>query len=86
MVWRPSTSARPFSFADEKAYYHPTLTFGHIVGHVLLTMMPVGNLFAAIFSVAPEVFGDFFSWIGRVFDQPLVLLAMRYCPHSLWMK
>jgi len=54
------------------AYFHPQLTVGHIVGHVLLAASPIANLFAATFDVAPEVFGDFFSWMGKVLDQPLV--------------
>lgn len=70
--YRQELADRAKAESDERAYYHPELTFGHIIGHAILTALPVANLFAAIFSVAPEVFGDFFSWIGRVFDQPLV--------------
>lgn len=53
-------------------FYYPTLTIGTIIGRAVAAVIPVANLFAAIFDVAPKVFGDFFSWVGRVFDQPLV--------------
>ena len=54
------------------AFYHPSDTIGTLIGRAFVTMLPVGNVFAAVFDLAPEVFGRFFSWIGRVFDQPLV--------------
>jgi hypothetical protein len=57
---------------DSAKYYVPSLTVGVILGRALLTIIPVANLFAAIFSVGPKVFGDFFRFIGRVFDQPIV--------------
>lgn len=52
--------------------YHPTDTIGTLIGRGVLTILPVGNLLAATFDVAPMLLGRFFSWIGRVFDQPLV--------------
>ena len=63
--------------AREKArepdhYYNPSLTLGWIVGHVFITAMPVANLVAAVFSIAPKVFSDLFDWFGRVLDVPLV--------------
>lgn len=53
-------------------HYFPELTVGVLVGRAFVTAAPIANLFAAIFDVAPGVFGDFFRWIGRVFDMPLV--------------
>jgi hypothetical protein len=32
----------------------------------------VANLCATVFDVAPEVFGRFFEWLGKVFDVALV--------------
>lgn len=53
-------------------FYHPTDTLGTLIGRGFVTVLPVANLCAAVFDLAPEVFGRFFSWIGRVFNQPLV--------------
>lgn len=58
--------------AREKDYYHPELTIGLIVGRLVMAVLPIGNLFAAVFNVAPEVFGDFFRWVGKALDIPLV--------------
>lgn len=52
--------------------YHPSVTIGTLLGRGLVSICPIANLCAAIFDVAPELFGKFFEWIGRVFDQPLV--------------
>lgn len=53
-------------------FYSPTITVGTIIGRAFLSVTPVANIFAGVFDVAPKVFGDFLSWIGRVFDKPLV--------------
>lgn len=53
-------------------YYHPTDTLGTLIGRGVVTVMPLTNVCAAVFDLAPEVFGRFFDWIGRVFNQPLV--------------
>lgn len=52
--------------------YFPTDTLGTLVGRAIVSLLPIANLWAATFDVAPEVFGRFFSWLGRVLDQPLV--------------
>jgi hypothetical protein len=54
------------------AYYHPTDTLGTLIGRAVVTILPIGNLLAGLFDLSPEVFGRFFTWIGKVFDQPLV--------------
>lgn len=54
------------------AYYSPTDTLGTLIGRAVLTILPIGNLLAGVFDLAPEVFGRFFDWIGKVFNQPLV--------------
>lgn len=52
--------------------YLPDITVGTLIGYVILSVAPVANLFAAIFDVAPKVFGSFIDMLGRVFDIPLV--------------
>jgi hypothetical protein len=52
--------------------YVPTDTIGSIIGRGIVSIMPVANLFAAVFDVAPTVFGRFFAMVGRVFNQPIV--------------
>jgi hypothetical protein len=58
--------------AEGKDNYYPTDTIGDLIGRGFVTILPVGNLFAALFDVAPELFGKFFEWVARVFSQPLV--------------
>lgn len=52
--------------------YYPDLTIGVIIGRALVSIIPIANLWAAVFDVAPKVFNQFFKLIGRVFNQPLV--------------
>lgn len=54
------------------AYYSPTDTLGTLIGRGVVTFIPIANFSAAVFDLAPEVFGRFFDWIGKVFSQPLV--------------
>lgn len=70
--YRKELQSRAKAEADEKDYYFPSLTLGWIVGHVVLALMPIANMFAAVFDVAPKVFGDLFEWIGKALDIPLV--------------
>lgn len=56
----------------ESRYYSPTDTIGALVGRAIVTIIPVANLWAATFDVAPSLFGRFFSYLGRVLNQPLV--------------
>lgn len=60
--------------AREKAEhdYRPTDTIGTLIGRGLAATIPVVNLWAACFDVAPRLFASMFKWFGRVFDQPLV--------------
>lgn len=53
-------------------YYSPTDTIGTLIGRALVSLLPIANLWATAFDVAPEVFKSFFKWIGSVFDIPLV--------------
>jgi hypothetical protein len=54
------------------AFYNPTDTIGTLIGRGLAATIPVVNLWAACFDVAPRLFASMFKWFGRVFDQPLV--------------
>lgn len=56
----------------ENGYYSPTDTIGTLIGRTIITWMPVGNIYAAMFDLAPEVFKRFFNLLERLFDQPLV--------------
>ena len=57
---------------DSEKYYFPTLTLGTIIGRAIVSLIPVANLWAASFDVGYDMLRGFFSWIGRLFDQPLV--------------
>ncbi len=60
---------------DQKLYvsaYHPSLKVGSILGYALLCIIPIANLFAAIFDVAPKVFRGVIEFLEKVFNQPLV--------------
>lgn len=52
--------------------YTPNLTIGSLIGYALITVLPVANLWAALFDIAPDVFRTAFKYIRRVFNQPLV--------------
>lgn len=70
--YRSELDIRAKAETDPKTYFYPTLTVGTLVGRAVLTAIPIANLFAAIFNVAPKVFGDLFEWIGKALDIPLV--------------
>ncbi|GAB3744980.1 hypothetical protein [Lysobacter olei] len=53
-------------------FYYPKITIGTLVGYAFVSVVPVANLFAAIFDVAPKLFAQLFDWCGRVLDIPLV--------------
>ena len=52
--------------------YYPIETIGRLLGRGLVSIVPVANMLAAVFDLAPEVFSQFFRWIGKAFNQPLV--------------
>lgn len=52
--------------------YHPTDTIGTLIGRALVSIIPIANLWAAIFNLAPDFFGELFDYIGKIFDQSLV--------------
>jgi len=57
---------------EESRYYKPTDTIGSLVGRGIATVVPVLNLFSALFDVGPMIFDKLFKWISNVFDTPLV--------------
>lgn len=58
--------------ARATCYYSPTDTIGTLIGRALISLLPVGNLWAAMFDVSPRLFKKFFDFIEKVFDMPLV--------------
>lgn len=56
----------------DKPHYVPGITIGTIIGRSVLSVIPVANLWAGLFDVAPMMFGKFFKWIDRAFNVPLV--------------
>jgi hypothetical protein len=72
-TWRTWTNFRKDRKARENdKNYYPTDTVGSLVGRALVSVLPLANMWAALFDLSPEVFGRLFTWIGKVFDQPLV--------------
>jgi len=66
------TYRRDIESRESRSVYTPELKVGTIIGYGLVTIIPIANLCAAVFDIAPEVFHDFFEWLGKVFDMPLV--------------
>ena len=54
------------------ARYEPTDTIGALIGRAIVSALPVANLWAAAFDIAPKFLGGFFDWLDRVFNTPLV--------------
>lgn len=57
---------------DHGDAYSPTDTIGTLVGRAIVSVLPLANLWAAAFDLAPDFFAGFFKTLGRVLDQPLV--------------
>jgi len=70
--YRHDIVSREEASRNDNLNYRPTDTIGTLIGRGLVSTIPVCNLFAAVFDVAPSMLGRFFGFIGRVFDQPLV--------------
>lgn len=56
----------------ESGIYIPTDTLGTLIGRAVVTAIPVANLWAAMFDLAPQIFSRLFKILGEIFDQPLV--------------
>lgn len=57
---------------ESDKFYTPRDRVGTLIGRAFVSLMPIANLWAAAFDLAPKLFSGFFSFLGRVFDQPLV--------------
>lgn len=53
-------------------YYSPTDTIGSLIGRAVVTVVPIGNIWAAMFDLSPEIFRSLFQWLDKVFNRPLV--------------
>lgn len=53
-------------------YYVPTDRVGSLIGRALVSVIPVANLWAAMFDLAPKIFGRLLDVVEAVFSQPLV--------------
>ncbi len=53
-------------------YYVYTDTVGTILIRTVVSILPIANMFAATFNVAPELVEKFSDWLDKVFDIPLV--------------
>lgn len=57
---------------ERGGYYVPSDTIGSLIARAVVTILPIGNMFAAVFDIGPSMLGRFFDWVGAVFNQPLV--------------
>jgi hypothetical protein len=53
-------------------YYVPSETVGALISRALVSVIPIANIWAAMFDLAPHVFGRLFRWLAATFSQPLV--------------
>jgi hypothetical protein len=58
--------------AARPSNYYPTDNMGDLIGRAVVAVVPIANIWAAAFDVAPKMCATMFNWIGRVFDAPLV--------------
>lgn len=52
--------------------YTPTDTYGDLIGRAVVSFVPICNLWAATFDVSPTLFGNFFKYLDKAFNQPIV--------------
>lgn len=69
-TWRNFRKDRKERETDK--HYSPTDTVGTLIGRGIVSIVPIANLCAATFDLAPEMLGSFIERIGKIFDQPLV--------------
>ena len=65
-------SAKPVGDKQRQSIYIPQETIGAILGRALVSVIPIANLWAALFDLSPKVFSRLFDAFDRIFDQPLV--------------
>lgn len=75
-IYERSQAPKPPNFPDTKikyvGYYDPTDTIGTLIGRAIVSIVPVCNIWAAMFDVSPRLFERFIYRIRKLFDQPLV--------------
>lgn len=54
------------------SHYYPTDKIGTLIGRALVSIVPVANLWAGMFDVAPRLFRRMIERIEKIFDSPLV--------------
>ena len=52
--------------------YSPTDTIGSLIGRFIVLILPIVNIWAAMFDLALGIFHNFFKIIRSIFNQPLV--------------
>jgi uncharacterized membrane protein YbjE (DUF340 family) len=57
---------------SKDGFYVPTDLVGDVVGRAIVTIIPLGNIWAAMFNIAPDVLELFYGWLLKVLDKPLV--------------
>lgn len=53
-------------------YYSPTDRIGTLIGRVLVSIIPIANLWAGMFDISPRLFSRLIERIEIIFDTPLV--------------
>lgn len=53
-------------------HYYPTDTIGTIILRIIVSIIPVMNLWTSLFQVLPSLLSSFFKVIEKILDRPLV--------------
>lgn len=53
-------------------YYTPKVTYGSILGYAFVSIIPIANLWAALFDVSPHLFSKLIKWFKEFFDTPII--------------
>jgi len=69
-TWQNFRKDRRAREADK--FYSPTDRVGTLIGRGLVSILPIANLCAAAFDLAPEMLHGVFERLAKVFDQPIV--------------
>ena len=65
-------SNRELSLVDKFKVYYPTDYLGDIMGRAIVSILPIANLWAAMFDIFPNMFGKLCVFFHNIFNQPLV--------------
>lgn len=61
-----------YNSEQHTTHYSPTDKIGTLIGRALVSIVPVANLWAGTFDVAPRLFHRLIERIEKIFDTPLV--------------